>query len=99
MTTILTGNGFWNTLTGEQQEAFKIVAKKVAKLEREWSVDDAAEYEKNAIANGVTIVDLSDQDRETLKRVSQKSYLHMNDVGVDRKLIAEIIKEGRGRIQ
>lgn len=98
LTTILTGNKFWNTLTPEQQDAFKIATKKVAKLERQWSIADAAEYEQKAVDNGVTIVDLSAEDTASLKKVAQKSYIHMNDIGVDRKLVASIIKEGRGTI-
>jgi TRAP-type C4-dicarboxylate transport system substrate-binding protein len=92
LTTILTGTKFWNSLTTEQQEAFATAAKRVAKIERQWSVDDAAEYEQNAQANGVTIVDLSDADRERLSKRAKLSYRHVEQMGIDMDLVKRIIE-------
>jgi TRAP-type transport system periplasmic protein len=92
LTTILTGTKFWNSLTAEQQDAFATAAKRVAKIERQWSVEDAAEYERNAVANGVTIVDLSDADRERLAKKAKLSYRHVEQMGIDMNLVKRIIK-------
>lgn len=92
LTTILTGTKFWNTLTAEQQEAFATAAKRVAKIERQWSVDDAAQYERNAVANGVTIVDLSDADRERLSKRAKLSYRHVEQMGIDMNLVKRIVE-------
>jgi TRAP-type C4-dicarboxylate transport system substrate-binding protein len=92
LTTILTGNKFWNSLTAEQQTAFADAAKCVAKIERQWSIDDAAEYERNAQINGVTIVDLSDSDRERLAKRAKLSYRHVEQMGIDMDLVKRIIE-------
>jgi TRAP-type C4-dicarboxylate transport system substrate-binding protein len=75
MTTIVVSNKFWNTLTEKQQQAFQDAALVASRREREWSVQDADNFEKNAIANGVTITEISEQDQETLKRKSQITYV------------------------
>ena len=92
LTTILTGTKFWNSLTVEQQDAFAVAAKRVAKIERQWSVDDAAEYERNAEANGITIVDLSDEDRTRLSKKAKLSYRHVESIGIDMDLVKRIIE-------
>ena len=40
----------------------------------QWSVEDAEKFEQNAVVNGVSIVEISDEDREELKRKSQLTY-------------------------
>lgn len=94
MTTILTGNGFWDTLTPEQQDAFKIAAKSVAKTERIWSVEDADKYEREAEAKGVKIVDITDADRAYLKKSAQASYRAIKSVNIDPTLVRNIIASG-----
>jgi TRAP-type C4-dicarboxylate transport system substrate-binding protein len=73
LTTILTGSAFWESLTAEEQAAFKIAAKIVAKIERLWSVEDADKFEQKAQENGVTIHNLNAADREKLVEASLKS--------------------------
>jgi TRAP-type C4-dicarboxylate transport system substrate-binding protein len=92
LTTILTGSKFWNSLTAEQQTAFATAAKRVAKIERQWSVDDAAEYERNAVANGVTISELSEEDRERLSKRAKLSYRHVEQMGIDMDLVKRIVE-------
>lgn len=75
MTTIVISNKFWDSLTEKQQQAFRAAAQLAAQREREWSVQDADTFEKNAVANGVTITEISEQDQETLKRKSQITYV------------------------
>lgn len=90
-TTILTGNSFWNTLTQDQQEAFLKVAKIVARAEREWSVADADQYEKDAKAQGISIIEISEEDRAKLKSASQSVYTNLDKFGIDADLVNQII--------
>jgi TRAP-type C4-dicarboxylate transport system substrate-binding protein len=95
MTTILTSNRFFNSLTEEEQEAFKLVAKKVAKLEREWSIAEAKAYEQNAVKNGVKIVELNKDDQARLRKIAKNSYRYIKDLDVDSNLIKNIINAGK----
>lgn len=90
-TTILTGDKFWNTLTAEQQAAFKRIAKVVAKEERKWSLQDAAAYEANAVANGVTITEINKSDLAKLQESAKKVYSNLNKVGINKNLVDRII--------
>lgn len=95
MTTILTGNGFWDTLTLEQQQAFKIAAKQVAKTERIWSVEDAEKYEQQAKSKGISIVELSNEDKIKLKQAARASAVYTPGMKIDPKLVARIVKAGK----
>lgn len=75
MTAIVISNKFWNSLTESQQQAFKHASLIASRREREWSVQDAENFENNARANNVTIVDISEQDRQQLKKKSQLTYV------------------------
>lgn len=75
LTTILASNKFWESLSEAQQTAFKQAAFVAAKLERQWSIDDAEQYEVDAEAKGVSIVELSEEDQARLKQKSQLTYL------------------------
>ena len=90
-TTILTGNNFWNTLTAEQQQAFLKVAKIVARAEREWSVADAEQYEQDAKDKGISIAEISEEDRAKLKSASQSVYTNLDKFGIDADLVNQII--------
>jgi len=74
LTTILAGGQFFKSLTDRQQQAFRTVAKTVAKMERQWSLEDAEKYERDAKNNGVEIIEISDQDREKLKSAAPIQY-------------------------
>ena len=92
MTTILTGTKFLDSLTEEQRNAFMVAAKRVAKIEREWSVADAEKYERDAVANGVTIIDLSEEDQVLLRKRAKLSYRHVEVMGIDINLVKRIIE-------
>lgn len=79
LTSILTGNKFWNSLTHDQQKAFKIAAKRVAKIERQWSIDDAEKYERQAKEKGVNIYEMSQEEQETMKEVSKANYVDVEN--------------------
>lgn len=74
MTTIVISNKFWDTLTTEQQTAFQAAALVASRKEREWSVQDGETFERDAKQNGVTITEISDDDRTQLKKKSQLTY-------------------------
>jgi len=75
MTTILISNKFWNTLSADEQSIFQKAALEAARRERQWSVEDADKFEKEASEKGITIVDISEEDRELLKHKSQMTYV------------------------
>jgi TRAP-type C4-dicarboxylate transport system substrate-binding protein len=95
LTTILTGTKFFDSLTPEQQEAFKVAAKTVAKVERIWSVDDAAQYEKQAESNGIKIVELSEEDQKRLRHASKQSYKQLMKMKISPNLVDAILREGK----
>lgn len=75
LTTILVSNKFWSSLTDHQRQAFEKAAHSAARQERQWSIEDAAKYEAEAAGKDITIVDISEQDRQTLKHKSQMTYV------------------------
>jgi len=74
LTTILIGQPLFDSLTSEQQEAFTIASKKVAKIERKWSLEDCKKYEDTAKARGCTIVDITEEDTKRLKESAPIQY-------------------------
>jgi len=74
MTTIVVSNKFWTTLTADQQDGFRKAALAASRKEREWSVEDSVTYEATAQERGITITDMSEEDRAELKKHSQKAY-------------------------
>jgi TRAP-type C4-dicarboxylate transport system substrate-binding protein len=97
-TSILTGNKFWASLTEQQQQAFVLVAKKVAKIERHWSLQDAKKYEDQALANGVEIVAITDQDRVELQQAAAKVYKQLESLDIDPVLVQAIIAQGHNQV-
>jgi len=74
MTTIVVSNKFWNSLTETQQAAFRKAATAASRQEREWSIEDAAKFESQAVEKGITIIDMSDEETKLLKKKSQLTY-------------------------
>jgi TRAP-type C4-dicarboxylate transport system substrate-binding protein len=95
MTQILTSNDFFDTLTPEQQEAFKIAAKNVAKIERIWSVEDAKKYEDEAKDRGVNIVEISEDDKLRLRKAAVGVYRQLHTMSIDPELVKEIMDLGK----
>lgn len=79
LTTILTGETFWNSLTDEEQCAFKKAAKRVAKIERSWSIEEADKYEKQAESKGIKIFEISEEEKYHMKSVAQLTYKTVDD--------------------
>lgn len=74
LTTILVGDDFFATLTSEQQEAFRAAAKVVAKLERQWSIEDAEKYEAEAVAKGIDIREITDEETAKMREAAPGQY-------------------------
>jgi len=89
MTTIVVSNMFWNTLTATQQESFRKAALAASRQERKWSIEDSETYEATAEERGISITDMSESDRNELKKQSQKTYFKFKHAFSDR-LIQEI---------
>jgi TRAP-type C4-dicarboxylate transport system substrate-binding protein len=75
MTSIVVSNKFWNSLTAEQQDIFRECAVAASRKERQWSIEDAEKFEREAQARGITITPMSDEDRAELKKKSQLAYV------------------------
>ena len=91
LTTILVGNPFFETLNAEQQEVFKKAAKVVAKLERQWSLDDAQKFEDDAVKNGVEIREISEEDKTRLKEAAPSQYIFaFKNIDGARNLVTQI---------
>jgi TRAP-type transport system periplasmic protein len=74
LTTIVVSNQLWDSLTAEEQQAFSEAALEAARLERKWSVEDAEEFERSCKEKGVTITEVSDEDREYFYSLSHQVY-------------------------
>lgn len=79
LTTIVISNELWNSLDAEEQKVFQAAAQVAARLERQWSVEDAENFEKNCVQNGVTITDVSEEDRAKLMEIGQSVHEKWND--------------------
>ena len=93
LTSILTGDGFWNTLTQEQQNAFRTAAKKCATHERQMSIKDSEVYEYYAEANGITINRISEEELNMMKEKSKKVYSRLQD-RFSSNLVSRILEAG-----
>jgi len=74
LTVIAMSNKLWNTLDEETQTIFLEVAAEVARLEREWSIQDAKDFELNCAANGITLTEITSEDLDKLKDLSNIIY-------------------------
>jgi len=74
LTTIIVSNQFWESLDADTQEKFEQAALEASRLERKWSLDDAAQFEANCESNGVSIHEVSDADRQTMRDAVASVY-------------------------
>lgn len=94
MTVIMSNDNFFNKLSAEEQNIFTEVSQEVAKLERQWSLQDADAYENQAVSNNISIIDISNNDKERLLENSKK-VLNKNTLvrfGINTSLVDKIIK-------
>jgi TRAP-type C4-dicarboxylate transport system substrate-binding protein len=76
LTSIIIGNGFWATLTKEEQDSFSEACKYASRLERQWSVEDAEAFaaKENHADIGVTYVELSQEDTTKFRKAVSPLY-------------------------
>lgn len=79
LTSIIISKKFWESLSENEQQGFQAAATVAAKLEREWSIEDAAQYEVDADRNGVSIVTINEQEQSEMKKKAQKTYIDCGD--------------------
>lgn len=89
LTTIIVSNKFWSSLTEKQQANFRTAAKEAARIERRWSIEDAAKYEAEAESRGIQIRDLSEKDTARLRRISMHTY-HKSKYHFSKDLVKKI---------
>ena len=91
MTTILVGESFWNSLSETEQQLFVEAGLETSRQEREWSLEDAAKIEEEAVERGLTIMDISEDEREELRRAAAECYNpeYLKTVGLDPELVAQ----------
>jgi len=74
LTDILISDAFFQSLSKEEQDIFTNTAYKAARLERKWSQEDAEQFEKTAKERGCEIVELSEEDKTTMKQEAEEIY-------------------------
>lgn len=74
LTTIAISGKFWQSLDIETQGLFKQAALETSRLERQWSLEDADNFEKNCSANGVKIFEIDEADIRFMKNSITSVY-------------------------
>jgi TRAP-type C4-dicarboxylate transport system substrate-binding protein len=74
LTSIVINDEFWRSLSESDQQAFSEAATETARLERQWSIEDAEKFESKCLENSVTITDITEEQKEYLKNTSQGVY-------------------------
>lgn len=97
ITSILTSNNFLNTITEEQRNSFIEAARRVAKIERVWSLEDADNYERKARQKGIKIYPVNSEDDKRLREASKEVFKKENleKIGIDYQFVNKIIDAGK----
>lgn len=74
LTTIAVSTKFWDSLDPETQQFMKDAATRAASVERQWSIEDCAKFERDCEANGVEIHELSSDDQQQLRDMTETVY-------------------------
>lgn len=72
LTDILVNETFFQTLSNKEQELFMEAAKRAARLERQWSQEDAEKFETTAKERGCDIVSLTSEDRAKMEQAGEE---------------------------
>lgn len=83
LTTILVNKNFYDSLTLDQQSAMEKVSKEVAKIEREWSIQDAEALARNTVKHeqlGIEYHEFSKEEINKLKKATEPLYTKYKDV-------------------
>lgn len=74
MTTIAINKDVWNSFDEETRAFMEQAAVSAARIERAWSIQDAEEFERTCQERGVTIVEVSEEERDRLREQLQPVY-------------------------
>jgi TRAP-type C4-dicarboxylate transport system substrate-binding protein len=74
LTTIAINEEFYQSLDTELQQAIAEAALEAGHLERQWSIEDAHEFENNCQENGVSINELSAEDNKKFYDAAMSVY-------------------------
>lgn len=74
LTSILISTKFWNELTPELQTIISDAAVNAARHERDLSIEDVKLTREKCVADGITLVDLSEEERNKFKQNTQAVY-------------------------
>jgi TRAP-type C4-dicarboxylate transport system substrate-binding protein len=74
LTTIAINNEFYQGLDSDLQQAIAEAALEAGHLERQWSIDEAQEFEEKCIENGVSITELSAAEMKEFRDSVMKVY-------------------------
>jgi TRAP-type C4-dicarboxylate transport system substrate-binding protein len=78
LTSILIGQDFWNSLSPELQEIVQTAATKAAAYERQLSIADIAIVRNKCVADGIKVIDLSDEEKAKFKDVTKSVYTELD---------------------
>lgn len=79
LTSIIVNIDWWNSLPESVQEIFAIAAKQAAKIERELSIKDGEDSLKKLQDNGVTVVQLGQDEMTDLRNKAETVYEKYTD--------------------
>jgi TRAP-type C4-dicarboxylate transport system substrate-binding protein len=74
LTTIVVNDTFWASLTVTEQQAFNQAAIEAARLERQWSIEDAETFNRECNANGITVTKITEEEKSQLQNASLPVY-------------------------
>jgi TRAP-type C4-dicarboxylate transport system substrate-binding protein len=74
LTTMIMREDFWNTLSPEVRAVIKDAAIKAGRREREVTIQDGEDAKQQLIADGVNIVDLTEEETAEWKEKAQVVY-------------------------
>jgi len=74
LTTMIMRDDFWATLSPEVKAVIKDAAIKAGRREREVTIQDGEEARKQLIADGINIVDLTDDEKADWKEKTKTVY-------------------------
>jgi TRAP-type C4-dicarboxylate transport system substrate-binding protein len=80
LTTIIVSEKWWNSLTDELKSAISASAVDAARLERQWSLDDAKEMIKNASEQGLFYKELDQKEMEKFYSLTEPLYTKYKSV-------------------
>lgn len=79
LTTMLISDKFWNTLTPQVRSIIKRAAIEAGRKERAETIKDGRETKERMIAEGKTVVEISEQDDELFRQRAQSVYAEFAD--------------------